>query len=348
MTATTGGRTHGMVIRFRGQLGVPALGVSVVDADGVVERFVLGSRRRDDTDPVTVDDQWHIGSCGKAITAALYARLVERGDAAWGVPLRELLGDLAGDIHPEWATPTIDEALVCQAGIRANLSRDGMRRAYADRCPATEQRSAAVRSTLAEPPRNRGRFRYSNLSYVVIGAVIDRVAGMPFEDALATLLLDPLGITSAGVGPPPLVWGHHPRAQVGSLVVGRGAPADPRSASADNPSVLTPAGRLHLSLADWGAFQRIFLTGGGDLLAPASVERLLTGPPGAAPGMTMGWAPAREADLSFGQQGSNGLWSATALVDADRRRTAMVVVNDGRTRVLVRSARLAAALLRAR
>lgn len=339
-------RIRDLLAGFRARVGVPAVGAAVVDADGALERHVVGVRRRGDTEPATMDDRWHIGSCGKAMTAALYARLVERGDAAWGVPLRALLDDLAGEIDPAWAGPTVDQALVCQAGIRPNLSREAMRRAYDDGRPVAEQRSVAVQAALCDPPRGGGSFRYSNLSYVVVGAVIDRIAGMPYEQALSTYLLDPLGITTAGLGAPPVLWGHRPRAQVGSLVIGRGSPADPRDRRADNPPVLTPAGRLHVSLTDWAAFQRAFLTGGGDLLSPMTVRRLLEGPSGAGPGMTMGWAPARDPDLSFGQQGSNTLWSATALIDADRRRSAMVVVNDGRTRVLVRSARLAAELLR--
>ena len=44
-------------------------------------------------------------------------------------------------------------------------------------------------------------------------------------------------------------------------------------------------------------------------------------------------------------QGSNTMWAATALVDATMTRTAMVVTNDGRSRVLRRSAELAARLL---
>jgi hypothetical protein len=36
---------------------------------------------------------------------------------------------------------------------------------------------------------------------------------------------------------------------------------------------------------------------------------------------------------------------ATALLDRDRRRAAMVVVNDGRTSMMLRTARLAADLL---
>jgi hypothetical protein len=46
-------------------------------------------------------------------------------------------------------------------------------------------------------------------------------------------------------------------------------------------------------------------------------------------------------------QGSNTLWSACALLATDRSRTALVAANDGRTRILTGTARLAAELLAA-
>ena len=59
----------------------------------------------------------------------------------------------------------------------------------------------------------------------------------------------------------------------------------------------------------------------------------------------MGWAPAELDGVSVGQQGSNTFWVATALIDSSRSRTVMVVCNDGRTRLLTRTARFAAELL---
>ena len=115
---------------------------------------------------------------------------------------------------------------------------------------------------------------------------------------------------------------------------------------ADNPPVLSAAGRLHLSLADWARFHRVFLTDGGDLLRPDTIKRLIT--PATGPGLdqAMGWSPAAGIDgASIGQQGSNTNWAATALVDEHRTRTALVVCNDGRTLMLWRTPRLASNML---
>lgn len=332
---------------LRRRFAVPALGAAVVRRSGEVEVHVVGERRRGGPDPVLPGDQWHIGSCGKAITAALYARLVERGDAAWDAPVRSLFPDLTDEIDRGWSDRTIDEVLTCRSGMRANLTRAALAGAWSDPRPVVEQRTATVAAALADPPDRRGAFRYSNLGYVVAGAAIERLAGVPFEAALRMHLLEPLGIGSGGFGPPPDIWGHRPRLQLGSLVTGRGAPADPADSRSDNPPVMTPAGRLHLSLADWAKFQRMILDEGGDFLRPSTVTRLLALPPEGTRGMAMGWASARRLEgASYGMQGSNTMWAASALIDAGLDRTAMVVANDGRTRVLAETARLAARILR--
>jgi hypothetical protein len=61
----------------------------------------------------------------------------------------------------------------------------------------------------------------------------------------------------------------------------------------------------------------------------------------------MGWAAADGLPgVAFGQQGSNMHWMATALLDADRQRAAVVATNDGRTRLLRSTPLVAAKLLR--
>lgn len=332
---------------FRRRHEVPAIGGGVVTRDGV-EVDVVGERVRGGDDPVTLDDRWHVGSCGKSITAALYARLVERGDAEWGARLPELFPDLAVD--PGWGRVTIDEVFVSRAGFPANLTRAEMLAGWRDERPLTKQRSETAAAALARAPRRPGRFVYSNLGYIVIGAAIERITGLAYESALAAHVLEPLGISSGGFGPPPDLWGHGGRmlalGPLGLVDLGRGRPADPAEVRSDNPAVMSPAGRLHLDLEDWARFQRVFITEGGGFLRPETVERLLTPVSGRGQQHALGWAPVRRLpDASFGQQGSNTYWVATAIIDGARQRTAMVVCNEGRARLLRRTPQLAVRLL---
>lgn len=343
MTAITTTHLQSFADNARRTLGSTAAGAAVVTPDGEATIAVSGLRRPGG-DPVELTDRWHIGSTFKAVNALLYARLVEQGRAAWGTPVRDFFPDLADAMAPGWDGPTVDEVYTCQSGMRGNPTIREMFAGWKDTRPLVEQRTEVTSKALGIPPKNRGRFVYSNLGYTVMGAAVDRLTGMSFEDAVRTEIFEPLGVTSAGWGAPPEIWGRGGRIMLGGLIAGHGKPADPADVKSDNPALISPAGRLHLSLADWSKIQRVFISGGGGLVSPESIERLFSVPEGNH--MSMGWAPARGAPAVFrAQQGSNARWVATAMISADRSRTAMLIVNDGRTRTLVRSAKVTLGLL---
>jgi CubicO group peptidase (beta-lactamase class C family) len=284
----------------------------------------------------------------KAVGCAC-ARLVERGDAEWGTRLPDLFPDLADTIDPGWDAIPIDQVFVSRSGLPANLTKAEMLAAWRDARPLREQRTETTAAALARPPRRPGRFLYSNLGYIVIGAAVERIAGVSFESAVTTHVLEPLGITSAGFGPPPGLWGHGGRmlalGPLGLVDLGRGGPADPEWVESDNPAIMSPAGRLHLTLEDWARFQRVFVTRGEGFLRPPTVERLFTPASGRGQRQAFGWAPARAlGNASFAQQGSNTYWVATAVIDGAAERTAMVVCNEGRARILRRTPKLAVSL----
>jgi D-alanyl-D-alanine carboxypeptidase len=342
-----GPEIHTYLEDFRAKHRPPALGAAIVTRGGDLELDVIGERVRGGGDPVRPEDRWHIGSCGKSITATLYARLVERGDAQWNVSVAELFSDLSVDAG--WREVTVDDVFVCQAGLPANLTRANMVAAWKDTKPLPDQRTEVSAVALARAPRRPGRFLYSNLGYIVIGAAIERITRLPFESAISKHVLEPLEIHSGGFGPPTDVWGHGGKMlALGPIMLsgGRSTPGDPERAESDNPAVMSPAGRLHLSLEDWAKFQRVFLTDGGDFLSSESIERLLTPAPDGGQRMAYGWAAARtKLDASMGQQGSNTLWVATAIMSRKRERTVMIVTNEGRARLLRKTPVLAVNML---
>lgn len=335
-----------LLLRFAQRYRVPAVAACVVPAEGPVDVHVVGVRRRGGQDVALASDRWHIGSCTKAFTAVLWACLVERGKAEWDMPLVEALADLSSDIHGDWADQTVDQVLWHHAGISANLSPHQMDQAWEDSRPLDVQRTDAARRALWARPDEPGQFRYSNLGYIIVGAAIDRLAGTTFEQALDAHVLAPLGIETAGFGPPGEVWGHPARFRLGGFGLLAGRPADPSDPRSDNPAVLSAAGTMHITVADWAKFVRVFLLGGSDLLGEATVDRLLLTPHDGRYGMAMGWRGIGSLPgVGYAMQGSNTMWSATAFLGDQRRRAVLVACNDGRNRVLNSSARLAATLL---
>lgn len=331
----------------------PAIGVALVPATGDPTVVVRGERIRGGGDPVEAGDRWHIGSCMKAMTAAATARFVERGRLHWSTPVAELFE--AGTADPGWLRIPVADVLTHTAGVPANPTAAQLRAGLTDPAPLTLQRARLAEHLLAAPPAGPGRFRYSNLGYVLAGAILERLTGSAFEDVLAAEVLRPLGITSAGFGAPGpgQPRGHRARRSVLGIGLGRGPAIDPGNASLthppDNPPSLSPAGRLHLNLRDWSAFVRTFLDVPGRLLSDESLDRLTTPPRGVATEQGMGWwvpsrGPLRDR-IAYAQQGSNARWLATAVVSRDRSAAVLVTCNDGRTRMLSRTLRLATDLL---
>ncbi len=337
---------------FTQKFDIPAAVGGVVNADGNVRSCVVGTTQRGGDLPVEIGDQWHIGSCTKAITATLCACYVERGDLAWDSRVPDLLPDLTPQIDPGWQSRTLEELLLCTSGMQANPTVAELQHGWSDPRTLTEQRTQITLSALSNAPRQPGKFVYSNLGYIVVGAILDRLSGTSFEAALNELLLRPLDMNTVGYGPPPCIWGHRSKLQLASFALGKGPPMDPRDVKSDNPGFMSSAGTLHMSVADWSKFLSLFLGDNGTLLSRQTIDYLLTYPTAkrkdARAAMAMGWAETggRIDGVAYGAQGSNTMWSACALINTKRTRAAFSVCNDGRTRILLSHPQMTAELLR--
>jgi D-alanyl-D-alanine carboxypeptidase len=256
---------------------------------------VAGVRRVDGADAVREGDLWHIGSLTKSMTATLAARLVDRGLIGWDSTVGAVLGDAVADVHPAWRDMPLDAFLRHASGMAANLGRRASIRL------GQGPRAEYVSRVLAQAPKGaRGGFLYSNAGYVVVGAMLEAAGGTPWETLIAREVFAPLGLGTAGFGPPEgaAPWGHRL-----SLIGGLG-PVAP-GPEADNIAALGPAGRVHLSGADMLRYLRAHLVGESGFLSPESWARLHA-PQG--PGdYAMGWV-ARDGVLRH--SGSNTMWFA--------------------------------------
>jgi CubicO group peptidase (beta-lactamase class C family) len=317
---------------IRQQHKLPALAAAVVTRQGLETLAVTGYRRRDRAVPATTNDLWHLGSNTKAMTAVLAGRLVERGRLSWRTTPAEVFPELAAEFHPDFKGVTLRQLLTHRAGLKANLDWDRLARAGS----VVEQRRAAVREALVAPPEYPPgtRAMYSNLGYVIAGAMLERIAGAPWEDLMRREVFEPLGMSRAGfggVGTPGALdqpWGH----------LAGGRPARHNGPAADNPPVLGPAGTVHCTLADWARFVADFLRGlRGEpgLLPPVTYRALVAVEPGdEAPGPSYGagWVVTRRdwaGGLALNHCGCNTLYFANVWLAPERDFAVLVVANQG-------------------
>lgn len=84
----------------------------------VAERGAVGLRSAASGIPVTADDQWHMGSLTKSMTATLAAIMVEDGLITWDTTPLEVWPSLANSIHADYRNTTLRQFLSHTSGMR--------------------------------------------------------------------------------------------------------------------------------------------------------------------------------------------------------------------------------------
>eukprot|EP00007_Cunea_sp_BSH-02190019_P009611 CAMPEP_0174240486 /NCGR_PEP_ID=MMETSP0417-20130205/19055_1 /TAXON_ID=242541 /ORGANISM="Mayorella sp, Strain BSH-02190019" /LENGTH=418 /DNA_ID=CAMNT_0015319583 /DNA_START=100 /DNA_END=1354 /DNA_ORIENTATION=+ len=313
---------------IRARYDLPSFAAAIVTigerADVCTRICAVGYRQRGAAKPaVTVNDRWHIGSNTKAMTATVAARLVERGLLSWDTRVSACFPKFA--CHAAASSITLRQLLTHQSGLAANLSVAQTARARASQSELRQQRRQLVARLLSSPP-SESPGTYSNLGFVVAAAMLEEVANCSFRELLQRELFAPLGVQSAG-------FGQSNTAGRADQPVGHGADGAPAlGAGADNVPLLDPAGRVHLTLADWGRFVGEHMLGRrarSDLL-PASTFVFLHGECSDR-GSGSGWIPlTREwaGGLALTHSGSNTLNYAVVWMAPERGVAFLVCTNQ--------------------
>ena len=323
------------VVAAREGQHIPAI-AALVQVSGVIEaETAIGVRAVGHSQPVTIHDRWHIGSDTKAFTSTMIARLVEQRVMRFEDTLAECFPGLAKEMDPAYRGVTVLQLLSHTAGLPP-LTDDGDLPAFmallatADGVQA--QRATVVREYLSQPPASKvGEFNYSNLGYVIAGAIAEARTGKSWEELIRAQVFAPLGITNAGFGAPGSPGrfdqprGH--RDLAGTLV-----PLDPQGDLAVNPPALGPAGTINIALRDWVLFAQDQIDGvhgRGRLLQPETYRRLhtpVTGP------YALGWGAKLDEDgrlLLLTHSGSNGYWLADIRIIPLHDIVIVVAMNAG-------------------
>ena len=311
---------------------IPAIAV-LVQEHGRIESAVVGVRAAGHPETATLDDQWHIGSDTKAFTSTMMARLAQKGVLALDDTLERTLPALAGAMHPGYRKVTIAQLLTHTAGFPALVDPGELpefRRVIASAGNVLSQRAAVARHYLSQPPASpAGTFAYSNLDYIVAGAIAEAHTGLAWEELMEREIFVPLDIRHAGFGPPGTP-GRFDEPHGHELSGGTLVPIDPADPDADNPPALGPAGTVHITLDDWLRFAQEHLAGmhgrGRLFTTHASYHRLHT----PVAGYALGWgalvAPGGDP-VVLAHTGSNGNWLADIRIDARNDSIVLIAMN---------------------
>ncbi len=249
--------------------------------DMFIYRKAYGYRSLDPSkEPMTPDTIFDMASLTKVMaTTSCVMRLVQLGQIKLNDPVAKYIPEFAQNGKED---VTVRQLLTHYSGLRPDLDLkqywSGLEEGY----------NRANAETLINPPGSA--FVYSDINFVVLGELVQRVSGMPLDQYSQTYVFGPLGMTSTRFLPPaewkPRIAPTERDERSGQML--RGVVHDPTARRMGG--VAGDAG-LFSTADDVAKFAQALLNGGAPVFSPWIVEKMTT--PQQPPNLTdvrgLGW-----------------------------------------------------------
>jgi D-alanyl-D-alanine carboxypeptidase len=173
--------------------GIPSVSVAVMRDGKIVLQRAWGLAdvaKGTKADAATI---YPIASASKMFTAALVLKQVDRGR----VSLKDSIGKHLTGLKPEFHAITIEQLLNHTSGLPNDFRNPAQR---LERRSPNELFAMIAATTLAHEPGNA--FLYSNTGYGLLGLLVEKVYGAPYDAVLRDEIARPLGVTLAQCAEP--------------------------------------------------------------------------------------------------------------------------------------------------
>ena len=288
-------------------------GVVVVGRDGVVllsKAYGLADRaagRR-----VTPETVFDIGSITKPFTASAVLKLVDEGK----LRVTDSIAHFFDSVPADKKAITIHHLLTHTSGLQGGFGGD-----Y-DLITRDSLVRLALTSELQSAPG--AKCDYSNAGYSLLGAIVEKVSGLPYERYLKDSVLAPVGVSSTGYrlvewAGKPVAVGYRGSGRLGTPLEQRWANDGPSWHLRANGGLLSTAGDLYRWLAAFHDHR---------IVSRASYEKATTVPAGSEYGY--GWEIGQlgNGKRFITHNGSNGYFYSRALYLPDEKTTIVFMTND--------------------
>ena len=239
-------------------------------AVGIVQdgrfRLVQGYGFSDLENRVPVDERtvFRIGSVTKQFTAAAILLLAERGQLSVDDPVSKYFPDFPGG-----GGVTLRHLLNHTSGIH-NYTADGFFRAAARQDRATSEMVSYIAGLNPLYDFKPGSaWSYSNSGYMLLGAVVEKVSGQPFDQFLNKNILEPLELRDTAMDDLAEILPNRAR----GYEVSKESPTGFANTSFISMSAAAAAGAMRSTPADLLKWQAALF--GGKLLKPKSLAMMI-------------------------------------------------------------------------
>ena len=170
----------------------PGVAAIVVDDGKVVYASGRGLADVAGKKAITADTVFRLGSITKQFTSAVILQLVEEGKLSLNDPLSKFLPD-----YPKpGAEVTVAQLLNHTSGIQSYTGIPGFMAGPKPGQPFTTESLIAEFKNMPVEFERGTKWDYNNSGYVLLGAIIEKVTGRPWYEAVETRIAKPLGLKS--------------------------------------------------------------------------------------------------------------------------------------------------------
>ncbi len=185
-------RLERLVRQAQREKRAPSIAAALIRDGELVWETAVGAADVEAGVEATPDTQYRIGSITKTFTAAAIMQLRDAGK----LDLEDTL-----DRHVDGAayTPTLRRLLSHASGLQRETQDDSwLTLRFA---PPDELLETLAQAELVLP--SGARFHYSNLAFALLGIVVERISGQPYQDYVRERLFEPVGLTRVTFEPEP-------------------------------------------------------------------------------------------------------------------------------------------------
>jgi CubicO group peptidase (beta-lactamase class C family) len=239
----------------------PGATVIVARGDEVLYLDARGMADLENGIPIEPNMVLRLGSITKQFTAAAILMLAEQGKLSLDDPLTKFLPD-----YPEVGQAvTVEHLLTHTSGIVSYTGIPNYMETEIARELTVDELVAVFRDLPVEFAPGE-QFAYNNSGYVLLGAIIEKVSGMSYEEFIQQKIFDPVGMTRS-------YYGSHSR-----IIPGRVSGYDGESGEYENAHYLSmtqpyAAGSLLSTVGDMLRWNTALF--GGKVVSQASLEKMI-------------------------------------------------------------------------
>ncbi len=289
---------------------VPGMCYALITTDSILDIQYLGMRRLGRPEPVDAASRFRIGSNTKAVTAAIAARLVQRGVISWDTEYYDLLPEMRAHSLPRYRHMTLRQLLNFEVPFPSWTYTDTvLTRQSLHVTSDSSERYAFVDWFLRHhyPVHKKNGLYQSNVSYAAAGLMLERAAQRSYPQLVAEMNAA-LGCDFATGEPNEAdtaqTWGH-------SAWLYPEPPGDHYRLN-----WLLPAGNLNTTLPGYIRFIQALLRGDGGY-AIAEVPQQVDD-------FKMGW---RKAPFGLYNVGNPGTYVSEVCLLPDGRHALIILTN---------------------